>query len=53
MMIAPLAEHASMNAPLRLSQKAINTKSIPKFAPNVAHAQMYARWKQSILSNRD
>lgn len=53
MMIAPLAVLVLMNALLKLFPKATSTKLIPKYAPIVALAPMYARLKQYILSNRD
>ncbi len=43
MMIAPLAEPASMNALWKLFLKVISTKSILKLAPIVAPALMFAR----------
>lgn len=52
MMIAPLAEPASMSALLKLLLKGISTKSIPKFAPIVARVLMYARWKQFTRNNQ-
>jgi hypothetical protein len=42
MKIALLAELASMNVPLKQSLKVTFIKSILRFAPIVAHVQMYA-----------
>jgi hypothetical protein len=42
MKIALLAEPASMNAPLKQSRKATFIKLMLRFAPIVAHVQMYA-----------
>jgi hypothetical protein len=42
MKIALLAELASMNAPLKQSLKVTFIKSTLRFAPIVAHVQMYA-----------
>ena len=43
MMIAPLAEHASMNARWRLFLKVISIKLIPKHAQIVVPVPMFAR----------
>jgi hypothetical protein len=53
MMIAPLAEPASMNVLWKLLLKVISTKLIPKFAPIVAHAPMFVRLKQFTLNNQE
>jgi len=52
MKIAPLAEPASMNAPLKLFLKVIFIKLTPRFARNVAPVPMYAQSKQFTRSNR-
>jgi hypothetical protein len=53
MMIAPLAEPASMNARLKLLLKVISTKLILRFAQIVVLVPMFARLKQFTLSNRE
>jgi hypothetical protein len=50
MMIAPLAEHALMSAPLKQYLKATFIKSIRMFAPIAVPAQMFARLRQFILN---
>gem|GEM_PF-5092206 len=52
-MIVRLAELASMNALWKLFLKVISTRSIPKPVQTVVPVQMFARWKQSILNNRE
>jgi hypothetical protein len=49
-MIALLAEPALMNALWKQFQKAIFTKLTRRYAPTAAHAQMFARSRQSTLN---
>lgn len=50
-MIVPLAEHVSMNVPLRQYQKVKSIRSILISAQTVEHALMSARPKQFIPNN--